>query len=134
MTVLVTVRGLPELRKRLEKLSERERLRASREVQAHAIEVRDAARSEAPRDEGDLQESIVAADTPEQILDKQPTLTPGKLEAAVGTELFYAPFVHFGLKTRGIRANPFLFRPFESKRHALLIRLDRAMKEEARAS
>lgn len=122
---------------KLQRMGQRGRARASLEVVSSALNIQAGAKRECPVDKGRLRNSIAVADANPKGEPSAALLPEGggrvsgsTLAAVVGTNVEYAPFVHFG--TRRMRARPFLFRAWEAERAEFLANLRRAMKEEAR--
>jgi HK97 gp10 family phage protein len=122
MSVTVTVEGQNALARAFERVKVEARGALSEAVHRSAIKVRDAAKQRAPLGPtGRLKRSIVAMDTAEALAETETgltfspvsVLTPGEINAVVGSSHFYAPWVHFG--ARGSRANPFLHAAFAAE-------------------
>ena len=97
----VSVTGIKALRRDFERLANKNRKAAQRLVAKNAIDIQRGAkrRDRVPVDIGRLRSSI------------EVDIKPDKLNAEVGTNVEYAPFVEFG--TRHMRAQPYLGPAFE---------------------
>lgn len=100
--MIARVEGLPELRVTLRKMTDRTRRNVEREVKRAALNVQNNAKRAAPVDTGRLRNSIAHE------------IEGDGLEATVGTNVEYAPFVEFG--TRRGRAQPYLLPALERER------------------
>lgn len=88
-----------------------------REVKIAAVNVQNGARRRVPVDTGRLRNSITHE------------ITGDGLNAAIGSNVEYAPFVEFG--TRSMRAQPYLFPALEEERPLYMERLKRALQKAA---
>lgn len=98
----VRVDGLGDLNGKLRRIEAAVGRAAKREVKRTALNVQRKAREAAPMDTGRLRNSIAVEDL------------EGRLDAAIGTNVEYGPFIEFG--TRHQHAQPYLFPAMESER------------------
>lgn len=84
------------------------------ELKRSAVNVWQSAKTSAPRISGDLADSIEVVEDREEVA------------VNVGSNLFYAPWVHHG--TKRIRSNPFLFNASEAEVPKLVAALTAGMR------
>lgn len=88
-----------------------------REVKVAAVNIQNGARRRVPVKTGRLRNSITHE------------IAEDGLNAAIGSNAQYAPYVEFG--TRRMRARPYLFPAFEEERPQYMARLRRALQKTA---
>lgn len=115
--IRVRVLGQDRLARKLAAIEPALKAAMQREVKIAAVNIQNGARSRVPVDTGRLRNSI----THEILADG--------LNASVGSNVEYAPFVEFG--TRRMRAKPYLFPAFEEERPRYMERLKRALSKAA---
>ena len=113
----VTVTGGEDVVRALRAAGPRLRKAGGNVVAAAAMNIQREAKQRTPVDTGRLRSSIRA------------TINPEKLEAVVGTDVEYAPFVEHG--TNRMQARPFLFPAFEQERPKFLAALAATLKDAA---
>lgn len=105
----VRVEGMPRLRAALLRVTGEAEKTTRREVKRAALNVQNGARRRVPVDTGRLRNSIAHE------------IDAGGLNATIGTNTEYAPYVEFG--TRRMVDKPYLFPALEEERGAFLARL-----------
>lgn len=114
ITTSVKIDGDKVLQVKLDLLAEGADPMAFEEIRRSVANVWQAAKTSSPRITGELADSIEIVEDREEIA------------ANVGTNKFYAPWVHFG--TKRIRANPFLFNASEAEVPNLIAALTARMR------
>lgn len=109
----IRVDGLSELRAKLRRIEQEVGRVARREVKRTALNVQRRARETVPVDTGRLRNSIAVEEL------------EGGLDAAIGTNVEYAPYVEFG--TNRTRPKPYLLPAMESERGPFRDRLNKAV-------
>lgn len=109
----VRIEGMPKLRAALLRVTGEAERTTQREVKRSALNVQNGARLRVPVDTGRLRNSIAHE------------IDESGLNATIGTNTEYAPFVEFG--TRRMRERPYLFPALEEERAAFLARLRRQL-------
>lgn len=139
-----SIEGLERAMARLREIGGQADEIAGREIVASAVAVQARAKQilteTAAVDTGRLRNSIAAADTEDQVVSASSQATgadeggveaPNRLSAAtrnatIGTNVEYAPKIHYG--TRRMPARPFLVPAVEEERPRLVERLEKAVK------
>lgn len=109
--------GQDRLLRKLAQIEPALRAAMQREVKIAAVNIERGAKQRAPVDTGRLRNSIAHE------------IHEGGLNAEIGSNVDYAPFVEFG--TRRMRAQPYLFPAFEEERPKYMDRLRRALSKAA---
>lgn len=129
----VTVRGIGDAVAKLRQIgAEGERI-ASTEIVAAALNIQTGSKQITPVDTGRLRNSIAVAEQAQSLAgDDEGGPVPngirdGMLTAVIGTNVTYAPDVHYG--TTRMPGRPFLTTPFEQEKPKLLARLQSELKK-----
>ena len=109
----VRIEGMGRLRATLLRVTGEAERTTQREVKRAALNVQNGARERVPVDTGRLRNSIAHE------------VDANGLNATIGTNLEYAPYVEFG--TQRMRERPYLFPALEEERAAFLARLRREL-------
>lgn len=115
--IRVRILGRDSLARKLADIEPTLRPALEREVKVAAVNIQNGARQRVPVRTGRLRNSVTHE------------ITDDGLNAAIGSNVEYAPFVEFG--TRRMRARPYLFPAFEEERPKYLARLKRALSKAA---
>lgn len=115
--IRVRILGQDRLAQKLAQLEPTLRRALEREVKVAALNIQNGARRRVAVKTGRLRNSITHE------------ITEGGLNAVVGTNVEYGPYIEFG--TRRMRARPYLFPAFEEERPRYMERLKRALSKAA---
>lgn len=109
----IAIHGIAQTRAKLRELRREEDRVIALEVKRALVNIERGAKLAAPVKTGNLRKRIAHE------------LTPNKLGGRSGTNVHYAPHVHFG--TRRMRGRPFLYGPFRAEHPVFKQRLAEAL-------
>lgn len=112
MSLSAQITGIKQFERNLKSAVGKRTQKIINQTNASAINVDRQAKKNAPVDTGRLRTSIHAI--PTSTFDRETNVMTGDVEAAVATNVEYAPFLEFG--TVKIDARPFMFPAWESER------------------